>query len=142
MATHSRPRRASRTSALAVLSVATVLDYAVWLAWDQARDIHPVTGRETGPYEVWQVVGVGVVLALLAFVAGWWEHPGPAVLVIPAAFTACWVLDAATENRPDANLWPVGAALVAVVTVVATGVFAGAGWLARSASDRRRQLGM
>ncbi len=114
----------------------TVLDYLVWLAWDQQRDVNPVTGRETGPYEPWQVIGVGAVLLVLALLAGWHRHAVLAIIVIPTVFTASWVIDAATEQTPDANLWPIGAALLAVGCLGGTAIFAGVGMAARTMRDR------
>ncbi len=113
-----------------------MLDYLVWLAWDQQRDVNPVTGRETGPYEPWQVIGVGAVLLLLALIAGWQRHAVLAIIVIPTVFTACWVIDAATEQTPDANLWPIGAALLAAGCVLGMAMFAGLGVAARAMRDR------
>lgn len=118
---------------------ATVLDYLVWLAWDQVKDVNPATRVETGPYEAWQVVGVAAVLLALAFVAGWHRHPVLAIVVLPTVFTACWVLDSATEQTPDANLWPIGAAFLATGCLVGTITCTTAGFAARVIRDQRIQ---
>lgn len=55
------------TPVLAVLAVLAMVAWTAWLGWDQHRDVHP-DGSTTGPYEAWQVVGLG--LSLLAMV-GW-----------------------------------------------------------------------
>ncbi len=112
------------------------MDYLLWLAWDQRRVVNPVTGAETGPYEPWQVVGVGAVLLFLALVVGWKRHAVLAVIVIPTAFTACWIIDAATQQTPDANLWPIGAIYLAVGCVLGTAFFAVLGVGARALRDR------
>jgi hypothetical protein len=122
-----------------MLVAATVLDYLAWLAWDQTKDVNPVTSKETGPYESWQVIGVGALLLLLALVAGWQRHPVLAIAVIPTVFTACWVLDAATEPTPDANLWPIGAAFLATGCLLGAVTCATIGFAARVIRDRRIQ---
>jgi hypothetical protein len=113
-----------RTRVTAVLTVATVLNYLVWLAWDQAKDVNPATGRATGPYEPWQVIGVGAVLLLLGLIAGWQRHVVLAIVVIPTVFAACWVIDAATQRSTDANPWPFGSVFVAAGCVLGTAIFA------------------
>lgn len=137
--TSAPPRRASRSLAAAAFTGATVLNYLAWLAWDQARTVNPVTGRETGPYDAWQVVGAGAVLLLLALTAGWRKHLVMGIVVIPTAFTACWVIDSATENTPDANLWPIGAAFVGAGSLLGTIVFAAAGLVIRLWRERLNQ---
>jgi hypothetical protein len=128
----------SRTLTAAVLAAVTVLDYLMWLAWDQARDVHPISGRETGPYEPWQVIGVSVVALALALMAGWLRRPLVGIVVVPAVFTACWILDSATEQTPDANLWPIGAAFLATGCLLGVTVFAAAGFATRVVRDRRK----
>lgn len=49
-------------AATVVAGLLVLVNWLVWLAWDQRRDIDPVTGDSTGPYEAWQVVGFVVVL--------------------------------------------------------------------------------
>jgi len=116
--------------------LATVLNYALWLAWDQERDVDPVTMTETGPYEAWQVGGAAAVLAVLAFAAGWRKHPLLAIIVIPTVFTTCWAIDAATEVTPDANLWPIGAASLGVGTLLGTALVGALGSIAHSAREQ------
>jgi len=115
-----------------LLVTATVLNYGIWLAWDQRRDLDPATGAVTGPYEAWQVIGAGAVFLLLAVLAGWQRRVLLATVVIPAAFTACWAIDAVTGQSPDANLWPIGAALLAAGSALGVAVFARLGVAARS----------
>ncbi|MEV6054889.1 hypothetical protein [Streptomyces sp. NPDC052107] len=45
-----------------VLAGVSLAAWAVWLGWDQHRDVHP-DGSTSGPYEAWQVIGL--VLTLL-----------------------------------------------------------------------------
>jgi peptidoglycan/LPS O-acetylase OafA/YrhL len=95
------------------LGAATAATYAAFLAWDQEKDLDPATGQLSGPYEAWQVVGCGAVLAALAFETGRRGHMWLASTVVPVVLTACFSVDAATGEDSD-GLWPVGAALVAI----------------------------
>jgi peptidoglycan/LPS O-acetylase OafA/YrhL len=122
------------------LGAATAATYGAFLAWDQKKDLDPATGRLSGPYEVWQVVGCGAVLAALAFEAGRRGHTWLASTVVPVVLTACFSVDAATGEGSD-GLWPVGAALVAIgsfagtVAVAALGAHIGR---SRGTVSRRR----
>lgn len=119
--------------ALAV-AVAVVAVYLAFLGWDQRRDVDPLTGAQTGPYQPWQVVGTAIGLLLVAFIAG---RAGRTVLVsvvLPLTLTVCFAVDAATD--PDADgLWVIGAALVAFGSLLSTGAVA---FLAGYTTRRRR----
>lgn len=110
-----------------VLSAAIVAGtYWAFLGWDRRKDLNPATGELTGPYQPWQVIGCGAVLALLAFEAGRRGRIWPVVLVLPAVLTACFAINAATD--PDADgLWPIGAALVALGSSAGTAAVAALG---------------
>lgn len=109
-----------------LLGGVTLAAYWALLGWDRERDVDPATGAETGPYQAWQLLGLGVVLAVLTFEAGRRGHPWLATLVVPAALTASFVVSAVTDRSSD-GLWPVGAVLVAVGSAVGTGLVAGLG---------------
>jgi peptidoglycan/LPS O-acetylase OafA/YrhL len=94
------------------LGAATAAAYGAFLAWDQEKDVDPATGQASGPYEAWQVLGCGAVLAALAFESGRRGHMRLASTVVPAVLTACFSIDAATGEDSD-GLWPIGAVLVA-----------------------------
>jgi hypothetical protein len=101
------------------LAAATAATYGAFLGWDQDKDLDPATGQLSGPYQAWQVVGCGVVLATLAFAAGWRGRMWLASIAVPAVLTACFAVDAATDADAD-GLWPVGAALVAIGSFAGT----------------------
>lgn len=125
--TQTSKRSSSWGWAAAAVGTATALAYLVWLGWDRQRDIDPVTQEMSGPYEVWQVVGVAVVLALIAGMAAWVGHPIVAAVVITLVFTVCWSVGAATDPHVvGANPWPIGAVGVAVGCLSGMGVVAGA----------------
>ncbi len=115
---------------VAALALATAANYLGWLGWDQLRDRVPGTGRSSGPYQPWQVVGLVVVIAGLAAFAGWRRHPWVAIVVVPVVTTGCWIWDATTGPhdplQAGASLWPVGAVLVAVGVFALVGVTTGA----------------
>jgi peptidoglycan/LPS O-acetylase OafA/YrhL len=104
------------------LGVAATVSYLAFLGWDRNKDVDPVTGAETGPYEAWQVVGLGLVVAVLAFGAGRQHQVVPALVGIPAGLTLAFVVAAVTS--PDADLWLVGAVLVALGSAAGTALVA------------------
>lgn len=124
-------RAVNRPAAAGLLAAGVLAGYLLFLAWDQRKDVDAF-GRETGPYQAWQVVGYGAVLAALAFTAGRLGRPWLATVVIPAVLTGCFAVDAATDADGD-GLWPIGAALLAVGSAAGTAVVAAIG-----ASLRRR----
>jgi MYXO-CTERM domain-containing protein len=77
----------------------------------------------SGPYQPWQIIGLGLALAVLAFAAGWRRRLLPAVAEIPVALTACFIVDAAADAESD-GLWPIGAALVAFGSLFGTSLVA------------------
>jgi hypothetical protein len=91
-----------------VAVILTVAAYLAWLGWDRQRN-----PDGTGPYEAWQVVGIALTLAVVAAACSWRSadiaQPVVVAVLMAAALTVPWSIDAATENTPDANLWPVGA---------------------------------
>jgi peptidoglycan/LPS O-acetylase OafA/YrhL len=121
-------RKGSGVRWAAGLAAAVAATYGAFLGWDQQKDLDPATGHLSGPYQAWQVVGCGAVLAALAFETGRRGRPWTAAVVVPLVLTACFSVDAATDADSD-GLWPVGAALVAL------GSFAGA--LAAAALGKR-----
>jgi hypothetical protein len=110
-----------------VLSAAVVAGtYWAFLGWDRRKDLNPATGELTGPYQPWQVIGCGAVLALLAFESGRRGRIWPVALVLPTVLTACFAINAATDPDSD-GLWPIGAALVALGSTAGTAAVAALG---------------
>ncbi|MBF9133809.1 hypothetical protein I0C86_33470 [Plantactinospora sp. S1510] len=122
------PQQSGRSVLLwgVALAGATALAYWAFLGWDQHKETDPVTGSQTGPYQAWQVVGLGLVLALLVFETARRGRPWLASLVVTVVLTVFFAVDAATDADGD-GLWPVGAALVAVGSLFGTGLVAGIG---------------
>ncbi|BCL15540.1 hypothetical protein [Micromonospora sagamiensis] len=117
---------------MVALGAAAALAYLAFLGWDREKDLDPVTGSETGPYEAWQVVGLALVVGVLAFVAGRKHQVVAALVAIPAALTLAFVGTAVTG--PEPGFWPIGAALVALGSAAGTALVA---LIGRSAANRR-----
>jgi hypothetical protein len=105
------------------IAVVVVAAYLAFLGWDQHKDLDPVTQQETGPYEAWQVIGIGLVLTALALVAGWRRRVWPVVVALPIAITGCVAADWGSDADSD-GLWVIGAALVFFVSLGGTVVLA------------------
>lgn len=101
----------------AVVAAFTALCYLAWLGWDQKKTRVPGTTSLEGPYEPWQVIGLAVTLAALAVLVAYQRMAVLAGVVIPVVLTIAWSVDAANYRSPDANLWPIGAALLAVGSI-------------------------
>ncbi|MER7183222.1 hypothetical protein ABT404_27755 [Streptomyces hyaluromycini] len=101
-----------------VLAGVSVAAWAAWLGWDQQYDVRP-DGSTSGPYAVWQVVGL--VLTLLVPVC-WAAARGHSAAAVGGT-TAGLTLAACVDWADDASgLFVVGVVLVMAATFVATAV--------------------
>jgi hypothetical protein len=114
------------------LLLLTVISYFAWLGWDQQKTAGP-DGSLHGPYATWQVVGFVITTVACAVVAGWQRIPILGSVVISAAITILWCIDAANDSESD-GLWPVGGILVTGGATAGTVV---AGMLAAELLRRR-----
>ncbi|PWG08087.1 hypothetical protein DF268_39755 [Streptomyces sp. V2] len=93
-----------------------------WLGWDQERDVQ-ADGSSTGPYEAWQVVGLGVCLL---GVVGWAALRGCRAdvdLGVSAGLAGAAYLDWSDDSS---GLFMIGVLMVAVGSLVgATAVSVG-----------------
>ncbi|MFC5747289.1 hypothetical protein [Actinomadura rugatobispora] len=96
----------------------SMLNWLVWLGWDQKRDVQP-DGIETGPYQAWQVVGLAVVLLGTGAVAVW----GRRVVAALAGSVLGTALAAGLDwSRDDGSgLWVIGVTLLALGVLGAGG---------------------
>ncbi|MBO1336675.1 hypothetical protein [Streptomyces sp. VRA16 Mangrove soil] len=110
-------RHRIRPVTAALVPAATALAaWALWLGWDQHRDVHP-DGSTTGPYAAWQVIGLVVTVLIPVYWSASRHHPGPATLGTTAALTAA----AAYDWSDDASgLFMVGVVMVLLGTWAAT----------------------
>ncbi|MFE6456725.1 hypothetical protein ACFVP0_04585 [Streptomyces cinereoruber] len=97
--------------------VATAM-WAAWLGWDQHRDVHP-DGSTTGPYEAWQVIGLGLGLLIPVCWAVFRGHGTAAVLGTSGGLA----LAAAYDWSDDASgLFVIGVGMVALGSAAVTGL--------------------
>ena len=110
----------SSAAASAVLAISAVLVHVAFLSWDRTKDVDPVTGSTSGPYDTWQVVGSTLALGLLAVIGGRARRTWSSAAAITAGFTVAWAVGAATGPSEDADLWPIGAVATGVGTFLWT----------------------
>jgi hypothetical protein len=109
-----------------VASAVVAASYLALLGWHRPKQLDPATGNETGPYHVWQVILLAVVVALVAVALGRLGLVNVALVVVPVTLVLLFSADAATAPDGD-GLWPVGAALLAAAAVAGTAVIARVG---------------
>jgi predicted anti-sigma-YlaC factor YlaD len=107
-------------TAAGLLAAVTGLGYLGWLGWDQHKNRIPGTNSFHGPYQSWQVVGLAATLGLLAVGSAWRGVGRVAIATIPLALTVAWSYDAANAQTSWANLWPIGAVVLGLGSVLAT----------------------
>ncbi|RJL36246.1 hypothetical protein D5H75_04265 [Bailinhaonella thermotolerans] len=112
----------------ALLSALALANWLAWLGWDRERDIQP-DGSATGPYEPWQVIGLGLVLAALSARAGRRGRPVIGTLALAGTTWLAWCVNAFLSD--DSGLWGVGALMLLPV------VFAGVALVTALAATTR-----
>ncbi|MFD7703673.1 hypothetical protein [Streptomyces caelestis] len=103
------------TSTLVPAVTASVM-WAVWLGWDQHRDVHP-DGSSTGPYEAWQVIGLVLTLLVPVCWAAFRAHVAGAVVGTTAGLTAAAFLDWSDDAS---GLFVIGVGMVMIGSLAAT----------------------
>ncbi|MER6446930.1 hypothetical protein [Streptomyces venezuelae] len=99
--------------ALAMMAAAA---WAAWLGWDQHRDVQP-DGSQTGPYEAWQVIGLGLTLLVPVCWAAYRGRAAGVVVGVTAGLTGA----AAYDWSDDASgLFVIGVGMVMVGSLVVT----------------------
>ncbi|MFE6619362.1 hypothetical protein ACFZBP_22780 [Streptomyces sp. NPDC008086] len=109
----------SPVSLLPTILVPTVLSlagWAVWLGWDQQRDVHP-DGSTTGPYEAWQVIGLVLTLLVPVCWAAARRHVAGAVLGTTGGLTVAAFYDWSDDAS---GLFMVGVVMVMVGSLAVT----------------------
>ncbi|MFD3533046.1 hypothetical protein [Streptomyces sp. NPDC058664] len=117
----NQPRNPVSPSVTTVLLAGVaVAMWVAWLGWDQLRDVHP-DGSTTGPYEAWQVIGLGLGLLIPVCWAAFRGHVGAAVLGTSGGLA----LAAAYDWSDDASgLFVIGVGTVMIGSAAATGLAA------------------
>ncbi|MFI9251822.1 hypothetical protein [Streptomyces sp. NPDC053069] len=90
--------------------------WAVWLGWDQHRDVRP-DGSTTGPYEAWQVIGL--VLTLLVPVC-WAAYRGYTVGGVSGTTAGLTLAAFADWSDDSTGLFGVGVAMVMIGSLATT----------------------
>lgn len=91
--------------------------WAAWLGWDQHRDVHP-DGSTTGPYEAWQVIGLGLTLLAPVCWAAFREHVPAAVFGTTIGLTVAAYDDWSDDSS---GLFVIGVGMVMIGSLVVTG---------------------
>ncbi|MEU9038603.1 hypothetical protein AB0D45_27395 [Streptomyces sp. NPDC048352] len=122
-------RPVSELTATLVLAAVAMGAWAAWLGWDQHRDVQP-DGSTTGPYQAWQVIGLGLTLLAPVYWAASRQYVVAAVLGTSAGLGAASLLDWSDDGS---GLYVIGVGMVTVGSLLVTGVLS----LAVSAWKRR-----
>ncbi|MFD7260408.1 hypothetical protein [Streptomyces sp. NPDC059874] len=105
-----------RLSATLLLAGLAMAAWAAWLGWDQHRDVHP-DGSVTGPYEAWQVLGLG--LTLLVPVC-WAASRGHVAAVVRGTTAGLTVAAAYDWSDDSSGLFVVGVGQVMIGSLAVT----------------------
>ncbi|MFB7462873.1 hypothetical protein ACFCZ1_05095 [Streptomyces sp. NPDC056224] len=108
---------APRLSVTLVLAGVAMAAWAAWLGWDQHRDVHP-DGSTTGPYEAWQVIGLGLTLLAPVCWAAFREHVPAAVFGTTIGLTVAAYYDWSDDSS---GLFAIGVGMVMIGSLVVTG---------------------
>ncbi|MBT2467986.1 hypothetical protein J7E97_08860 [Streptomyces sp. ISL-66] len=104
-------------AALALAGIAMAA-WAAWLGWDQHPDVHP-DGSTTGPYQAWQVIGLGLTLLVPVY----WAASRKQVEAAVFGTTAGLAVAAAYDWSDDGSgLFLIGVAMVTAGSLAVTGV--------------------
>jgi hypothetical protein len=115
-----------------VLAGVSLAAWAAWLGWDQHRDVQP-DGTTTGPYEVWQVIGLVLTLLVPVCWAASRRYIAGAVLGTTVGLTVAAYYDWSDDSS---GLFMVGVGMVMMGSLVVTGVVSSV--IASAKRDGRR----
>ncbi|MCW2497505.1 hypothetical protein, partial [Jatrophihabitans sp.] len=129
---------AVRTIAVILTVAGATVGCYFWLLGWHRRTATGVDAYLDSPYRGWQVGLLVGLLGLLALGSGWLRRPIAGSLVIAAALTTCWTLDASLNVHGDRN-WPIGTTLVAWASLGGSLVLAGGVAEVRRMIDERAE---
>ncbi|WKD35263.1 hypothetical protein [Streptomyces xanthophaeus] len=98
------------------LALVAMASWAAWLGWDQHRDVQP-DGTETGPYEAWQVLGLGLTLLVPVCWAAYRGLAAGAVVGVTAGLTCAAFYDWSDDAS---GLFVIGVGMVMVGSLAVT----------------------
>ncbi|MEI5527060.1 hypothetical protein WB401_34445 [Streptomyces brasiliscabiei] len=99
-----------------VTGAASLTLWAVWLGWDQRRDLHP-DGSSTGPYQAWQVIGLVLTLLPPLYWAASRRHIAGAVIGTTAGLTVASFHDWSDDAS---GLYVIGVTMVMLGSIAVT----------------------
>ncbi|MET9605927.1 hypothetical protein ABZZ17_12780 [Streptomyces sp. NPDC006512] len=111
-------KHAPQLVATLVLAALAMAGWAAWLGWDQHRDVQP-DGSTTGPYEAWQVIGLGLTLLVPVYWAASRGHVAAAVLGTTTGLTVAAFYDWSDDSS---GLFVIGVGMVMIGSLAVTGV--------------------
>ncbi|MDT0573637.1 hypothetical protein RM704_40410 [Streptomyces sp. DSM 3412] len=117
-----------------VTAVSALTLWALWLGWDQRRDLRP-DGSSTGPYEAWQVLGLVLTLLVPVYWAASRRHIAGAVAGTTAGLTVASFHDWSDDAS---GLYGIGVTMVMLGTIAVT---TGVSFLIAAIGSRPRPTG-
>lgn len=114
--TRDLPKSVSQLLPTLVTAVASLTLWALWLGWDQRRDLQP-DGSSTGPYEAWQVVGLVLTLLPPLYWAASRRHIAGAVVGTTAGLTVASFYDWSDDAS---GLFVIGVTMVTLGSIAVT----------------------
>lgn len=99
-----------------LLAGATTAAWTAWLGWDQQRDVRP-DGSTTGPYEAWQVIGLGLTLLGLVYWAASRNRIAAAVVGTTGGLAVASFVDWSDDSS---GLYVIGVGMIVIGNVVTT----------------------
>ncbi|MFJ6252008.1 MULTISPECIES: hypothetical protein [unclassified Streptomyces] len=118
--TNERRNPAPLSMTTVLLAGTAVVMWAVWLGWDQHYDVRP-DGSTTGPYEAWQVIGLGLGLLVPVCWAAFRGHGAAAVLGTPGGLTLAAAYDWSDDSS---GLFVIGVGMIMIGSAAATALVA------------------
>ncbi|MFD8637538.1 hypothetical protein [Streptomyces sp. NPDC059533] len=104
--------------AIAIVAAMAMAGWAAWLGWDQIRDVQP-DGSVTGPYQVWQVVGLAMTLLVAVCWAASHDYEAAAILGVPAGLGIAAYYDWSDDGS---GLFVIGVLMITIGSLFTTGL--------------------
>ncbi|MGW3205671.1 hypothetical protein [Streptomyces sp. NPDC001135] len=113
---HGLLKSAPHLLSIPVLTGVALAAWAVWLGWDQHRDVH-ADGSTTGPYEAWQVIGLVLTLLVPVCWAAYRGYAAGGVLGTTVGLTLAAYVDWSDDSS---GLFVIGVGMVMIGSLATT----------------------
>jgi hypothetical protein len=123
------PQQRLSARLVVLYAAVTAASYLAWLGWHLHQSFGSYADLH-GEYPPSHIAGLVATLTVLSAIAGCRDRTLQASLVITAAMALTFALDAGSEPGGD-GLWPIGAATVAMGTIIGTALVEAIAILAR-----------